>query len=58
MTTEWSVCYGAVRKYPVKNEQKKTIKELSDADLAVVAGGGVINPQPLPPSPPPRFRLM
>jgi hypothetical protein len=32
-------------------EQKQTSQELSDLELEIVAGG--LNPQPLPPSPPP-----
>lgn len=34
-------------------QQKQTCQQLSDSELEMVAGG--LNPQPLPPSPPPEL---
>jgi hypothetical protein len=40
-----------MRNQNISTEQKQTSQELSDQELEVVVGG--LNPQPLPPSPPP-----
>jgi hypothetical protein len=40
-----------MRNQKTSTEQKQTSQQLSDKELEVVAGG--LNPQPLPPSPPP-----